>query len=84
MTVFRTRYRLFEYLIIPFGLTGAPVIFQRYINWVLRDYLDELCTVYVDNILIYTSGLLRDHKVKIYMVLRKLREVKLILNIDKY
>ena len=58
MTVFRTRYGLFEYLVIPFGLIGAPATFQRYINWVLRDYLDEFCTVYVDNILIYTSGLL--------------------------
>ena len=25
--VFPTRYKLFEYLIIPFGLTGAPVTF---------------------------------------------------------
>ena len=81
---FRTRYGLFEYLIIPFGLTGAPATFQRYINWVLRDYLDEFCTAYVDDILIYTSGLLQDHKAKVHMVLGKLREIKLILNIDKY
>ena len=83
MIVFRTRYGLFEYLVIPFGLTGAPATFQRYINWVLRDYLNEFYTVYVDNILIYTSGLLRDYRVKVYMVLGKLREVKLILNINK-
>ena len=70
--VFYIHYGLFEYLIIPFGLTGAPAIFQRYINWVLRDYLDEFYTVYVDNILIYTSGLLRDYKAKVHMVLRKL------------
>ena len=81
--VFCTRYGLFEYLIILFGLTGAPVIFQWYINWVLCDYLDEFCTVYVDDILIYTSGLLRDYRVKVHMVLGKLREVKLALNIDK-
>ena len=56
MIIFRTRYRLFEYLITLFNLTKASVIFQRYINWVLRDYLDEFYTVYVDNILIYTSG----------------------------
>ena len=40
--------------------------------------------VYMDNILIYTSGLLQDYRVKIYMVLGKLQEVKLILNINKY
>ena len=56
--VFRTRYELFKYLVILFGLTEAPVTFQWYINWVLRDYLNEFCTAYVDNILIYTSGLL--------------------------
>ena len=32
ITVFRTHYGLFKYLIIPFSLTGAPVTFQRYIN----------------------------------------------------
>ena len=37
----------------------------------------------MDNILIYTSGLLQDYKVKIYIILGKLREAKLILNINK-
>ena len=32
ITTFSTHYGLFEYLITPFGLTGAPVTFQRYIN----------------------------------------------------
>ena len=32
MTAFRTRYGLFEWLVTPFGLTGAPATFQRYIN----------------------------------------------------
>ena len=81
---FRTRYKLFEYLIIPFGLTGAPATFQWYINWVLYNYLDEFYTAYVNNILIYTSGLLQDYRVKIYIILRKLPEIKLILNINKY
>ena len=58
MIIFRTRYELFKYLIIPFGLTGTPVTFQWYINWVLYDYLNKFYTIYVDNILIYTSGLL--------------------------
>ena len=38
----------------------------------------------MDNILIYTSGLLQNHKAKIHMVLGKLQEVKLTLNINKY
>ena len=84
ITAFRTHYKLFEYLITPFGLTGAPATFQRYINWVLRDYLDKFCTAYVDNILIYTSGSLQNHRAKVHMVLGKLREAKLTLNINKY
>ena len=82
--MFRTYYRLFEYLVTPFGLTRAPVTFQRYINWVLRNYLDEFYTAYINNILIYTSGLLQNHKVKVHIILKKLREIKLILNINKY
>ena len=38
----------------------------------------------MDNILIYTSGLLQNYKAKVHMVLKKLQEAKLILNIDKY
>ena len=43
-TAFRTRYGLYEWLVTPFGLTGAPATFQRFINWVLREYLDDFCT----------------------------------------
>jgi hypothetical protein len=31
-TAFRTRYGLYELLVTPFGLTGIPATFQRYIN----------------------------------------------------
>ncbi|KAM4063676.1 reverse transcriptase (RNA-dependent DNA polymerase) [Hirsutella rhossiliensis] len=54
-TAFRTRYGLYEWLVTPFGLTGAPATFQRYINHTLRDFLDEFCSAYIDDILIYSS-----------------------------
>jgi hypothetical protein len=40
-TAFRTRYGLFEYLVMPFGLCNAPGTFQAMINKVLHDLLDE-------------------------------------------
>jgi hypothetical protein len=56
LTAFRTRYGLFEWMITPFGLANAPSTFQKYINWTLRDYLDDFCSAYVDDILIYTES----------------------------
>jgi hypothetical protein len=56
LTAFRTRFGLFEWLVTPFGLANAPSTFQRYINWTLCKYLDDFCTAYLDNILIYTNG----------------------------
>ena len=45
-TAIRTRYGLYKYLVMPFGLTGAPSTFQHYINDVLRKYLDIFYTAY--------------------------------------
>jgi hypothetical protein len=55
LTAFLTRFGLFESLVIPFGLTGAPTTFQRFINDSLRDYLDQFCSAYLDDILIYSK-----------------------------
>ena len=82
-TAFRTRYGLFEWLVTPFGLTGAPATFQRYINWVLREYIDEFCSAYIDDILIFSSGSLVDHREKVKKVLQRLREAGLQLDIGK-
>ena len=56
MTAFRTRYGLYEWLVTPFGLANAPSSFQKYINWAIRDFLDEFPSAYLDDILIFTSG----------------------------
>ena len=46
-TIIKTEYKTFEYLVMPFGLTNAPAIFQKYINWVLRNKLDQERVTYV-------------------------------------
>jgi len=40
-------------LVIPFSLYNAPAIFQNYINYVLHNALNNYCTVYLDNVLVF-------------------------------
>ncbi|KAI0994244.1 hypothetical protein K3495_g13938 [Podosphaera aphanis] len=82
-TAFRTRFGLFEWLVMPFGLNGAPASFQRYINNTLGEYLDDFCSAYVDDVLVYTDGSLEDHERYVNLVLEKLQKAGLGLDIDK-
>ncbi|CEJ61941.1 hypothetical protein PMG11_03668 [Penicillium brasilianum] len=82
-TAFRTRYGLYEWNVTPFGLTGAPATFQRYINQTLREYLDDFVSAYVDDIIIYSNGTLADHRRKVGDVLQKLIDAGLQCDIAK-
>ncbi|KAM4054445.1 reverse transcriptase (RNA-dependent DNA polymerase) [Hirsutella rhossiliensis] len=82
-TAFRTRYRSFEWLVVLFGLTGAPAAFQRYINSVLQDYLDDFMSAYIDDVLIFSSRSLQDHRDKVGKVLQRLIDARLQLDINK-
>jgi hypothetical protein len=82
LTAFRTRLGLYESLVMPFGLTGAPATFQRYINDTLRDYLDIFCTAYLDDILVY-SQTRSEHTQHVRKVLQKLREAGLFAKLAK-
>lgn len=50
-TAFNTPLGHFEYLVMLFGLTNAPAIFQAMVNDVLRDFLNHSVFVYLDDIL---------------------------------
>ncbi|KAA8495185.1 Transposon Ty3-I Gag-Pol polyprotein [Porphyridium purpureum] len=54
-TAFQTRYGLFEFLVMPFGLCNAPATFQRTMNELFADLLDTTVVVYLDDILVYTK-----------------------------
>lgn len=82
-TAFRTRYGLFEWLVTPFGLANAPSTFQKYVNWTLRDFLDEFASAYLDDILIFSDGSLTQHREHVRKVLGRLREAGLQIDIDK-
>jgi hypothetical protein len=40
-TTFRTRYGHYEFVVVPFGLTNAPVVFMCLVNGIFRNYLDK-------------------------------------------
>jgi len=81
-TAFRTRYGLFESLVMPFRLTNAPSDFQALINNVLRAYLDDFCTAFLNDIFIY-SNTLKEHKEQVYKVLKSLSDAGLHLKPEK-
>ncbi len=59
-TAFRTRYGLWEYMIISFKLTNTPATFQVYINKALDSLLDTIYIIYIDDIYIYSNSI-KDH-----------------------
>lgn len=66
----------YKYLVIPYGLSNAPAIFQAFINEIFRDFLNHYVIFYVDDTLIY-SAILNDHVHLVHTVLSRLLQHKL-------
>ncbi|CAJ0924921.1 unnamed protein product [Ranitomeya imitator] len=54
-TAFNTPEGHFEYLVIPFGLSNAPSVFQSFMHDIFREYLDKFLIVYLDDILVFSD-----------------------------
>ena len=67
-TAFLTQCGLFEWCMMPFGLCNAPSIFQRLMNVTFQDLLDPCVTVYLDDILVY-STMEEEHTAHLQVVL---------------
>ena len=71
-TAFTTRYGLYEYTIMSFGLTNAPAYFMNMMNKVFMEFLDKFVVVSIDDILVYSK---EEHKEHLCLVLEKLRDI---------
>ena len=81
-TAFITKYGLFEYTVMSFGLTNAPAFFMHMMNKVFMEYLDKFVVVFIDDILVY-SKTEEEHENHLRLVLQKLRENKLYAKLSK-
>ena len=81
-TAFSTRYELFEYLVMSFGLTNAPAHFMYLMNSVFMPELDKFVVVFIDDILIFSKNE-EEHAEHLRIVLQRLREHKLYAKFSK-
>jgi hypothetical protein len=81
-TTFSTRYGLYEFTVMLFGLTNAPAYFMNLMNKVFMEYLDKLVMVFIDDILIYSEND-SDHEEHLRMVLQKLQDNQLYAKFTK-
>ena len=81
-TAFRTRYKHYDFVVVPFGLTNVPATFTCLMNSVLCSFLDKFVIVFIDDILVYSKNE-EEHAEHLVGVLRFLREHQLYAKLRK-
>ncbi len=82
LTIFITFFGSYKYHVMFFELINGSTFYQHYMNDVLFEYLHQFCQAYLDDIIIY-SKTLKEHKRHVRLILNRLREAGLQVNINK-
>src|SRR6266699_6027976 len=80
--MFKIKFRHFEYLILSFKLINTLIIFQAIINYILKDFIDKIGIIYLDDIFIFNKTL-EKYKEYIHFILTILEQANLYINIYK-
>ncbi|MGL5597603.1 MAG: reverse transcriptase family protein, partial [Aeromonas sp.] len=72
----------YEYLLMPFGLSNAPSVFQNFMNELFQDFLHKFVIIYIDDILTY-SPTLESHITHVTQVQQRLLKNSLYLKLEK-
>ena len=81
-TAFTTKFGIYEFKVMPFGLCNAPATFQRTMDYVLGDIKGKFVMVYLDDVIIY-SKTFEDHMIHLKEVLKRIEDAQLRLKAEK-
>ena len=72
----------YQFLVIPFRLKNAPATFQRSMKDILSDLIDEICGIFMDDILNWGEDDF-EHNVNLYRLLKRLDKNNVAINLEK-